>query len=181
MTRIYTKTGDKGETSLFNGKRVSKANELIELVGELDLLNSYLGLIASQSSRSKSISKDILDIQSTIFCIGSEVAYPAKHGALDLTKQTLELETKIDKMEKTNSPLKNFILPGGSELASNIHIARSVTRSIERSFIRSSKTYKNTCVNIFLNRLSDYLFVLARHTNLKKGIKDTIWKAPINN
>lgn len=179
MTRIYTKTGDTGLTSLFNGKRVSKSSELIDLIGLLDLLNSQIGLLASLSDKK---SKVILtSIQSVIFEIGSEVAYPEKHGNLNLKNITKKLEEQINLMELKNKPLKNFILPGGSIFSSNIHICRAITRSVERTFIKQSKYYKNESVNVFLNRLSDFFFVLARFANLNKDIKDIVWKKSSTN
>ncbi|MEI6887435.1 MAG: ATP:cob(I)alamin adenosyltransferase, partial [bacterium] len=106
----------------------------------------------------------------------TEVANPKIHGKLILENEVTSLELQIDKMEKENIPLSNFILPGGTKLSSVIHITRSITRSVEREFIIKSNKYSNLSVNIYLNRLSDYFFVLARYANLKQNTKDTIWE-----
>jgi cob(I)alamin adenosyltransferase len=186
MTKIYTKTGDKGLTSLFNGKRVSKSNDLIGIVGKLDELNSEFGLVISLFDKPKDKTKadilnknlvSLLNTQSQLFEIGSEVAYPSKHGNINLNKEINNLEDLIDEMELKLTPLTNFILPSGSVLSAQIHRLRTQVRSFERLIISKKKMYYNQSVNVYINRLSDYLFVLARFINHQKGVKETIWKS----
>ena len=176
--KIYTKTGDKGTTSLFNGKRVSKDNPLIDLLGELDSINSHVGLLLSVLNQKKFLTEVVLlyKIQSILFSIGTEVAYPKKHKELKLLDITETLEKHIDEMDKELKPLKNFILPGGSYEASIAHVLRTTTRSVERKFINKKKSYNSKDVGIFLNRLSDYFFTLARLINHKLKVPDSIWK-----
>lgn len=180
--KIYTKTGDKGETSLVTGNRVKKNHPRIEAYGTLDELNSFLGAVATADK--KSINSEqyefIRRIQNQLFNVGSQLACDdVKIAATlpNLNPQFIsEIEHQIDSMTKTLPPLKNFILPGGSELAVFSHLARTVSRRAERLCVELSEliTVKEEYI-IFLNRLSDYLFVLARFYNQELKFKDVEW------
>jgi len=158
---IYTKKGDKGKTGLIDGTRVSKSDALIEAIGSVDELNAQLGVSSFKF-------KSLKTIQSDLFSIGSQLAgYKTK---IDLEKRVLEMEEEIDKMWREMPPLKNFILPSGP-----IHVARAVCRRAERRIVAVSS--KQLAVSIkYLNRLSDYLFCLARWVNFKSGKKDVLWR-----
>lgn len=187
MTKIYTKTGDLGETGLVSGRRTSKADPRIDLYGEIDELNSRLGFSHSLLAEKKNFLHvcDFLNkLQNALFDLGSNLACEADSRAQyklpqikgDLIK---ELENEIDLFEKTLSPLKNFILPGGSVAASSLHLCRTSARSCERKLVGyHNETKEELPLNSlqFLNRLSDYLFVLARHTNSVEGVIEKVWK-----
>jgi len=179
--RIYTKTGDKGNTSLIGGSKVSKADLRIETYGTIDELNSYIGLckdlitdISSQSA--------LQEIQDRLFTIGAELAAdPAKTTKLllpDLHETDIEwLENQIDRMDAILEPMKHFILPGGHVAISHLHIARCICRRAERCCVRLNKESTVDPIIIkYLNRLSDYLFVLARYTGHLLHIPDIPWK-----
>ena len=181
--KIYTKTGDKGQTSLYGGKRVSKSSLQIESYGTLDELNVYVGLLRSQEGIGDQ--EEILKaIQNMLFNIGS-------HLASDLNKVKLKkpqllasdielLEVQIDSMESTLKPLKNFILPGGNNASSFAHLARVICRKSERlmvALIENEET-KNLVQDImlqYINRLSDYFFVLSRFIIHNTNGKEFIW------
>jgi cob(I)alamin adenosyltransferase len=165
--KIYTKSGDKGFTSLFDGSRVEKYSSNINLLGELDELNARIGIIISQKEN-----KFLSEIQKLIFTISSEIANP-NAKLEDYSDFVIELEKNMDEMYKYLDELRNFILPGGSIVASNIHLCRTQTRKCERLFFEIG--HKNKTIGKFLNRLSDYFFVLARFENKKLGIDDIIW------
>jgi cob(I)alamin adenosyltransferase len=179
--KIYTKTGDKGKTSLFGGKRVSKHDLRIEAYGTIDELNSYLGLLAEQEVNAKR--KDFLrSIQSYLFTIGSHLAAePGKDHAylpaLDHASIT-ELEHGIDEMDKVLQPLKFFILPGGHTAVAICHVVRTICRRAER---RCTALHEEEPINeqiiVYLNRLSDYLFTLARMMSNELGVEEIQWKS----
>ena len=189
---IYTKTGDSGETSLFGGQRVPKSDSRIDLLGDLDELNAYIGLLASYLKTWKDAAKltdynsKFLDfhlrfieiIQSSIFDIGAEVANPTMKNRQpgDYASQVKRFEVAIDVMERDLPKLENFILPGGSAGAAYAHIARAVARRAERKFTSIIDERKNKSAAKFLNRLSDYLFMVARFLNKQAQVKDIIWR-----
>lgn len=185
--KVYTKTGDKGQTGLVGGKRVSKSDIRLETYGDVDELNSHLGmLVAFLRDDAKNHSLDLLlDTQSALFTLGSSLASESetreKFQLPKLNPSLIErLETAIDDFEKDLEPLKNFILPNGSIAASSAHVARSVCRRVERRLVRFSIDLPGELPEHgleLLNRLSDYLFVLSRHLNKVAGEKETIWKA----
>jgi cob(I)alamin adenosyltransferase len=186
-SKIYTKTGDKGETALVSGTRISKADERINLYGELDELNSRLGVAASflaKELRLQRASEFIHSIQSSIFDLGSQLACEAdKREGFNLPKISLEfitdLEEEIDRLDHELDPLKNFILPGGGDASAQLHLARTQTRKVERkfiSFIQHTGEEAPENAAVFLNRLSDYLFVLARHVDKVTGVSERLWK-----
>jgi len=176
--KIYTKTGDKGDTSLYGGTRVKKDHFRIQAYGTLDELNSYLGLAVSINKTSE-LSRELTRIQAEIFELGAELATPADKikKNIGITEAHVgELELAIDRMQAALEPLKTFILPGGSELAAILHIARTIARRAEREIITLSKTDEvRDLVIQYVNRLSDYLFVVARSANRLAGVPDTPW------
>jgi len=172
--KIYSRAGDKGKTS-FGGKRLEKDSLCCEFIGELDELNSILGLVASfLKERQK---KELIErIQKDLFLIGASLAGKGGGGEY-LKKEVKEFEKEIDRLEEKLPPLGNFILPGGKQTASLFHLSRSICRRGERRVVELAKKQKiEGEILAFLNRLSDLLFVLAREENAKAGIKEKIWK-----
>lgn len=178
--KIYTKTGDKGQTSLFGGTKVYKDDVRINAYGTVDELNSYVGLLRDVNRRDERV-KFFESIQNDLFTIASILASESQK-ALSIVPEIDEssvtaLEEEIDKMENALEPLKNFILPGGHEYVSYCHIARTVCRRCEREVISLSKiTHVNEVIIIYLNRLSDYLFVLARKMAKELNVAEVSWK-----
>jgi cob(I)alamin adenosyltransferase len=190
--KIYTKTGDKGLTSLIGGKRIPKSDTRIITYGSVDELNSYIGLSLSLLSKydnpssSASFSDIIVTlnrIQNELFVIGSDLADPdlSKSSSLRVQSNMITiLENDIDKYEKELSPITYFILPGGSVESSNLHIARSIARRAETNVAKLfSENMINNLVLVYLNRLSDLLFVLSRTINKRLQISDIAWKPRI--
>ena len=173
---IYTKTGDKGDTGLFSGKRVSKASLRIEAIGTIDELNSVIGFTLSQlTTNNLQLTKELIEIQNDLFVIGEALANPRQK--INLSKRVKDFEKTIDKMTKELPPLYNFILPGGGVAGSTLHIARTVARRTERRIVALSKREKiQKDVIIYINRLSDLFLTMSRFINLKEGKKENIWK-----
>ena len=183
--KIYTKTGDKGETSLIGGTRVPKYHDRIEAYGTVDELNSYIGLIRDQlvNNHYKEI---LLEIQDRLFTVGSVLASaPEKSGMMgkipDLKQSDVEfLEKEIDRMNESLPELKNVILPGGHPVVSYCHLARCVCRRAERLSVHlKSESEVPELIIIYLNRLSDYLFVLARKLAQDLGAPEIPWRPRI--
>ena len=180
--KIYTKTGDSGETGLFGGERVSKNTIRIEAYGTIDELNAFIGLTIIEVS-DKSV-KDLLQkIQNWLFSIGADLATPdnEKTKKLNVFRTSEEyyryIEKEIDKYESKLDELRNFILPGGTKGAALLHICRTITRRAERMVVALNSTVKiGNNIIIFLNRLSDLFFVLARFDNAVTGTPDIEWK-----
>jgi len=176
--KIYTKTGDTGETSIYGGNRLSKDDIRVEAYGTVDELNSWIGALRAEISHDKS-EQLLVRIQNELFVVGSLLASTAdKHADLPQISADIEssLETAIDQMQAQLEPLKTFILPSGNKLISKIHIARTVCRRAERrvvSFSNSGADVKS--IIRLLNRLSDFLFVLARFQAKTDGIADVPW------
>ena len=177
--KIYTKTGDAGTTSLFGGKRLPKDDFRVEAYGTIDELNSLLGIILAENPQADVIKK-VTRVQKELFVLGSDLSSPfgIKVKVPRITKSYItRLEKEIDRMEKNLPKLKNFILPGGSPIGSKLHLARSIARRAERSIAALSQTEKiNKNAQIYINRLSDWLFVLARYVNKLENQKENIWK-----
>lgn len=178
--KIYTKTGDLGKTSLVTGKRVDKFHPRIECYGTIDELNSILG-IASAHLQSKEDKELTAQIQNQLFNLGSLIASdsPTQQKKLPqiTDKHIQNLEKKIDAFTEKLPPLRNFILPGGSTGSSFLHLARCVCRRAERlAFQLNKKSKINKAHLIYLNRLSDFLFVFARFVNHRELIADVEWK-----
>ncbi len=179
--KIYTRTGDQGMTSLFGGRRVSKADLRIETYGTVDELNSWLGVLRDQPTNANR--KDFLvEIQDRLFTIGSMLATDPGNTKVKIPMleeaDVAALETQIDTMEKDLPPMKSFVLPGGNQSVSFCHVARTVCRRAERLTIAlHQQEAVNVLVIQYLNRLSDYLFVLARKIGKELGAEETPWKA----
>lgn len=180
--KIYTKSGDKGTTSLLSGRRVSKADLTLEAYGTIDELNSFVGLLGSKINAEES-KNELTKIQNLLFNIGSLLArdgvmmddYP-RIGAEDIQY----LESQIDKLEETLKPLSNFILPGGHEFNALAHICRTVCRRAERRVVAvRQETEDYTLIVQFLNRLSDYFFVLARKITMQTGTQEMSWNPKV--
>ncbi len=179
--KIYTKTGDAGETGLFGGARVSKASLRVDAYGQVDELNSVLGWVRVEVS-DHSVDTLLNRIQNELFEVGAELGSVAekteKSGVPRIGEDQVQaLETAIDTFEQGLAPLTNFVLPGGSEGAARFHLARCTCRRAERSLVALA-TEEPLRGELFryLNRLSDLLFVLARHSNQASGVGDTPWK-----
>lgn len=180
--KIYTKTGDKGTTSLIGGTKVPKSHFRIEAYGTVDELNSWIGLVGDQIKIKKE--KEILqEVQDRLFTIGSSLACdPNKEPKLkipDLVElDIIFLEKEIDKMNKKLPVMKTFIIPGGHPVISSAHIARCVCRRAERLIValEQNKMFVDPLVIKYLNRLSDYLFVLARYVGKSLKVKEIPWR-----
>lgn len=177
--KIYTKTGDQGLTSLIGGARVPKDHARIEAYGTLDELNSNLGAVIAVLSDPKQASF-LTQMQSNLFTMGSHLAsLPDSKMKLPEIEPVwvTEMEQQIDSMDAVLEPLKNFILPGGSMEIAQIHIARCVCRRAERQVVYLGNNEEiNPIIITVLNRLSDYLFTLARLQALQQGVKEIAWK-----
>lgn len=169
--KIYTRTGDRGETSLFGGARVAKNDPRIEAYGTVDELSSFLG-VARAASLPREVEVVLEQVQRDLFDIGAHLASPAmtRFAGADPAR-IAELEAAIDAMERELAPLTNFILPGGAPAAAHLHVARTVCRRAERCVV----ALQDEATVAYLNRLSDYLFVAARFANLRAGVQDTQW------
>jgi cob(I)alamin adenosyltransferase len=171
---IYTRTGDAGSTSLFGGKRVLKCEELVDVYGSIDELNSWVGRVSSEMD-AVDVQTFLAAIQSDLFTIGSHLA-GWKTDLSGLSKRVKEMEARIDLLEKTLPELRNFILPGGTPLASEMHLARAVCRRVERQTVAlGQKQLVDPRILTYLNRLSDLLFMLARFVNTEEGVVETVW------
>ena len=172
---VYTRTGDKGKTSLYQGKRVSKASLRIQAIGTIDELNSVIGIAVSTFKvKNPKLKANLLKIQSDLFEIGAALANPS--SKVNLEPKVKEFELEIDKLDKKLPELKNFILPGGSLTGANLHLARTVARRAERRITElSEKERVDEGIIIYLNRLSDFLFMTARFINYKEKKKETLW------
>lgn len=185
--KIYTRTGDKGETSLFSGQRISKCDPFIEALGTIDECNSVLGTAKSflpEAENFNIIRNQIEIIQHALFDLGAAVATPrtsSEANKIDKTRFDQDaiqvLEKWIDEMDAQLPPLKTFILPSGHPAASFTHLARSVCRRAERTVIPLNKHADVAdAIVIYLNRLSDYLFILARFINKQANASETLWQ-----
>ena len=176
--KIYTKTGDEGKTSLFDNTRVWKSNNRIMSYGAVDELNSILGIILSLKLDTD-LNEILTKIQNDLFILGSDLANPdMSNQKIRTTKKMIDyLELSIDKLDIELSELTSFILPGGTLLASILHLGRTVARSAETHVVSLSQNEEITKETfIYLNRLSDLLFIMARTINKRNNITDVIWK-----
>ena len=176
ISKVTTKSRDKGNTSLGNGERVSKSHLLINLLGDIDELNSQLGSAIS-SCKSELISSELESIQQDLFNLGGEISI-INSGTILINNDKVEfLEERIDELNQTLKPLKEFIMPGGDEFCSRVHLARAVCRRAERSCVAILDLVKEKNIWLpYLNRLSDYLFVLARYVSSQRGSEEILWK-----
>jgi len=180
--RIYTRTGDDGTTALFGGDRVDKGNPRIEAYGTVDEVNSVIGVARSHlqgQAGEDRLDPILVDIQEELFVLGADLATPedAKSMVPRIGEEHVEqLEEQIDTFDADLEPLKNFILPGGSPAGATLHSARTVCRRAERLVVQAgTSTPINRQAVVYLNRLSDLLFVLARWANKKAGIREDTW------
>jgi len=181
--KIYTKTGDKGDTGLIDGSRISKSDLRIIAYGVVDEANSHIGLIISNIEKNSifdDVKKILLNVQQDLFVLGAELANPntlKDENILVKTEMISTIEKYIDKFESELAPLSNFILPGGSIESSLLHICRTVVRRAEISAVALAKEQKiNQEILTYLNRISDLFFVLARVTNKRQKQNDIPWK-----
>ncbi len=181
--KIYTKTGDAGTTGLFGGPRVSKDDERICAYGSIDELNAVLGLVRSVGLEAQQ-DQMLCSVQICLFSIGAELATPEpeKHGLKwNGSVEVESMEHWIDQTDASLAPLRNFVLPGGASTAAHLHLARTVCRRAEREIVSLRNNLRVSDVTeivIYLNRLSDLLFVMARQANLLAGVPDVPWQSP---
>jgi len=177
--KIYTKTGDKGSTSLFGGTRVEKDSVRIAAYGVVDELNSQIGVVLSENPIID-ISNKLIRIQQELMVLGSDLATPftVKTKVPRISRSfTSRLEEEIDQWEKSLPKLNSFILPGGEKVGAALHLARTICRRAEREIVELEKEEKiNSKIFPYINRLSDWLFVLARYTNHQEKIIEMQWK-----
>jgi len=175
ITKVTTKTGDSGKTSLGSGERVKKDHPRVCLLGDLDHLNSVIGWTITSFSDNHII-EELKKIQQDIFNISGDVSLPDRESVLLKKDRIGYIENKIDKITKELPPLKEFILPGGSECISRLHISRTSCRKAERSLISMCEhTELNDLHAKYINRLSDYLFLLARFVKHTEGVNEEHW------
>ena len=186
--KIYTGTGDRGMTSLFSGERVPKSFERVEAYGDVDELNSVLGvLVGALPEQISEVIEELKQFQSDLLHVGAWLATtpqsPSSASLVEITdKHVTLLEAAVDRLEGELPTLRNFIIPGGHPSSAWAHVARTVCRRAERHVVRlvldapDAQTESLRGVIVFLNRLSDYLFVLARYCNFVMGVPDTLWK-----
>ena len=183
--KLYTRTGDDGTTGLFGGTRVDKDHPRVEAYGTVDELNACLGLAACcrpTDAWGRRLLEILGQVQSRLFDIGADLATPpgSKHEEKIeriSADHVREAETWIDRIDSENDPVRNFILPGGTELAGRLHLARAVCRRAERRLVNLNRSEPvNTQTLIYLNRLSDLLFAMARRANKEAGVADVEWE-----
>ena len=173
LTKIYTRTGDDGTTEISNRKRIDKSNLRINAMGDIDELNSILGLLRANNI-SSDVSGYLLNIQHRLFDIGAELAIPG--NAVISTESVKKLESLIDRYNNDLPKLKEFVLPGGSISASICHVARTVCRRSERTLVLLARKESFNAETLrYINRLSDLLFVLARILNKLSNTKEVLW------
>ena len=182
LTRIYTKTGDKGTTALGTGKRVAKHDPRVEAFGTVDETNAAIGLARLHTSGDADAA--LARIQNDLFDLGADLCAPEGEGTKERLRiadaQVARLEDEIDRMNEELAPLNSFVLPGGSAASAYLHQARTIARRAERAITRLAEAAAiNPAAIRYINRLSDHLFVLARYEN-DKGAKDVLWKPGAN-
>ncbi len=183
--KIYTRTGDKGETGLFGGKRVRKDNIRVEAYGAIDEVNSHIGLARAAIHEGSSGSREALSyidsvleaVQNKLFALGTVLA-GNEDPAYSVRDSDIEfLERSIDKMDEVVQPLKSFILPFGTDLSARLHVARTVSRRAERRIVELASTEPlDPKILAYANRLSDFLFTLARYANKAQSVPDSLWR-----
>ena len=191
LSRIYTKTGDQGQTSLVGGDKVSKSDPRLEAYGSVDELNAHLGMLRTCAERLKSdwsiaLVQQLKTIQNKLFDVGSDLATlpesPYKNKELIVAEDLTQLENWLDVMNEHLPSLRSFTLPGGGELNAWAHLARTVCRRAERETCRLGETSEGTGDALrYLNRLSDYLFVVSRFVSLRMGEAEYLWERPLKN
>ncbi|MBA2602547.1 MAG: cob(I)yrinic acid a,c-diamide adenosyltransferase [Acidobacteria bacterium] len=178
--KIYTRTGDSGDTGLFDGTRVSKADRRVAAYGEVDELNAWLGLVVSGTDDAV-LRERLLQIQRDLFALGSRLADPARRIAGRVTKvgisadHVARLEGWIDELDAGLPPLRRFILAGGAETGAALHVARTICRRAERTMVELGEDAFEIELLQYVNRLSDLLFTMARAANHRAGVPETEW------
>ncbi|MDH5393371.1 MAG: cob(I)yrinic acid a,c-diamide adenosyltransferase [Gammaproteobacteria bacterium] len=174
LSKIYTKTGDKGETGMADGSRVAKDDIKVAAIGDVDELNSQIGLLAVETVN-LALKDQLNRIQHILFDLGAELTLPA-YQAIEAAHVT-SLENYLDQLNEKLAPLDEFILPGGSRTAALAHISRAVCRRVERSLVSLNKVQAlNSQALAFINRLSDLLFVIARQACVDDGVAEIYWQ-----
>lgn len=176
--QIYTRTGDKGYTKIIGGIQLAKDSERIKAYGAIDELNSFVGYAITLVNNNESLKKELIQIQQYLFDCGNDLATPVGKGRYRVTSALTEwIEKCIDAHASIPEEVESFILPGGSQLASILHICRTIARRAEREIVTFQWTNDmNEEVLIFINRLSDYFFIVSRVSNVNKGIKDVLYE-----
>lgn len=175
-SKVYTRTGDQGTTSLVDGSRARKNCKRIDAYGDIDELSSSLGFLAACKDCPEEIKDELAHIQHIMFEIGGYLATPDGSSPKAMEDETVKIEQWIDAIDERLPSLNSFILPGGSELGSRCHLARTICRRAERKIITlSEESAVDPLVISYINRLSDYLFVAARYLNFIKGVEETAW------
>lgn len=176
ITKVTTRNGDSGKTNLAKGEKVLKSDDIIHALGEIDELSSVIGVCLAVSDDS-SISSYLMKIQNNLFDIGGHISMNLNDNSIVNSEMISELENQINFLNEDLDPLKEFILPSGNQFSANLHVARAVARRAERSTVQ---LYIDSLVNnpviMYLNRLSDYFFVLSRYYNKQNNIPETAWK-----
>jgi cob(I)alamin adenosyltransferase len=178
LTKIYTRGGDAGETSLGDGSRVSKLDARIAASGTVDELNASIGVVLSRDCPA-AIAGVLLRVQNELFDLGADVAVPLeREGRLRVTPQLVDaLEEDCDRFNAALAELRSFVLPGGSEAAARLHVARTISRRAERDALVAARDHEiDPLVVVYLNRLSDLLFILARAANADAGVEELLWR-----
>jgi cob(I)alamin adenosyltransferase len=183
--KIYTKTGDQGLTGLYGGARVSKADPRVAAYGDVDELNACLGMVRAQGELAEDIVQLLEQLQKDLFAIGARLANPAdkrsRQSTMDDRRSMIDaadvarLEASIDLLEGELPPLRRFILPGGSRAGALLHLSRTVCRRAERAIVSLGAEHVDQHLVIYVNRLSDLLFVMARAVNHRAGQHETEW------
>jgi cob(I)alamin adenosyltransferase len=176
LSRITTRTGDRGTTGLASGERVSKDHPRILALGAVDELNSWIGLVLAQAPPSE-IGESLGEIQHQLFEVGAELSLPARHAIT--AEHVAALEAAVVKFNARLAPLEEFVLPGGSQAAALCHVARTVCRRAETRIValRAAEPVEDDRLVPYLNRLSDLLFVLARLLNRESAREETLWRS----
>jgi cob(I)alamin adenosyltransferase len=178
LTKIYTRGGDAGETSLGDGSRVSKLDERIAAYGAVDELNSAIGVVLAGGS-APSIREVLLRVQNELFDLGADLSVPLEHeGRLRATQEQVDrLEAECDRFNAELPELTSFVLPGGGKTAARLHVARTICRRAEREALVAANAHAvNQLVLVYLNRLSDLLFILARAANAGESHEEPLWR-----
>lgn len=178
LTKIYTRAGDSGETSLGDGSRVSKLDPRIAAYGTVDELNATLGLVLA-GRVSKPLEEALARVQNELFDLGADLSVPLEaEGRLRVTQNQIDaLERDCDRFNADLPELRSFVLPGGSEASARLHLARTVCRRAEREALAASEAHEiNPLALAYLNRLSDLLFILARFVNVEEGLEEPLWR-----
>ena len=180
-SNLYTRTGDTGTTSLVDGSRAAKDHPRVDAYGDIDELSSALGLVASAANCPDEIKEEIRHIQNLMFSVGGYLATPVADGQqptlASLPEETAKIEGWIDSLDERTPKIRQFVLPGGSELSSRCHLARTICRRAERKIVALGReSFVDPEVARYVNRLSDYLFIAARYLNFISGVEEVVWR-----